>query len=105
MDEGAEGEVISRGGKEPHAKDKKKPSVRREEEQLREREQALMEGAAPQSPEDFERLLLSAPNSSYLWIQYMAHYLGSADIEAARRTADKALRSIAFREEEVCYNH
>lgn len=71
---------------------------------------ALLDGSLlPDSPKDFERLLLAEPNSSYLWIQYMAYHLKSADVESARGVAERALKSISFREEEVsqfiCYNH
>jgi rRNA biogenesis protein RRP5 len=52
----------------------------------------------PQQPEDFERLLLAEPNSSFLWVRYIAHYVGSADVEAARLLAQRALRTIHFRE-------
>ena len=75
--------------------------------------------ALPEAPEDFERLVLSQPNSSFVWIQYMAHFLSTADIDAARRVGDadpalktsveyivanKALNTINFREEDEKFN-
>jgi rRNA biogenesis protein RRP5 len=80
---------------------RQKESLRRREEQaIREREAAIEKGQlVPERPEDFERLLLGEPSSSFLWVQFMAHYLLQADIEAARGVAERALRTIGFREE------
>lgn len=58
----------------------------------------------PRQAEDFERLLLEEPNSSMLWVQYIAYYVNSADIEAARLLAQRALRSIHFRELKEKFN-
>ena len=55
----------------------------------------------PESAEDFDRLLLSSPSSSFAWIQYMCMHLVSADVDSARRVAEKALKTINFREEDV----
>lgn len=80
----------------------KEGGARHAETATRQREQSHALGTlAPETPEDFERLLLSEPNSSFLWVQYMAHLLLGADIDGARRVAEKAIRSIGFREEKV----
>ena len=55
----------------------------------------------PESKDDFERLVIASPNSSFVWIQYMAFYLQSAEVETARNIAQRALRTIGFREETV----
>jgi rRNA biogenesis protein RRP5 len=55
----------------------------------------------PTSIQDFERLLVSNPNSSMLWIQYMSFFLLAADIDAARAVGLRAIRTISFREEDV----
>lgn len=55
----------------------------------------------PESATDFERLIIAQPNSSFLWIQYIAFHVKSADIEAARVIGSRALRTIHFREEDV----
>jgi hypothetical protein len=55
----------------------------------------------PESQDDFERMLIAQPNSSYLWVQYIAFHLQSAAIDAARAVAVRALRTIDFREEDV----
>lgn len=48
---------------------------------------------------NFERLLLASPNSSYLWIKYIAFLLSISDINKAREIAERALVRISFREE------
>lgn len=58
----------------------------------------------PESTADFERLLLGSPNSSYLWVQYMSFQLQLAEIEKAREVAQRALKTINFREEQEKFN-
>ncbi|KAF9040398.1 nucleic acid-binding protein [Hymenopellis radicata] len=65
---------------------------------------AEMHTRAPESTADFDRLLLGSPNSSYLWIQYMAFLIQLADIDKAREIARKALSTISFREEQEKLN-
>ena len=59
-------------------------------------------GAEP-SPDSTPLLLqvVSTPNSSLVWVQYMAHHLAQGEIAAARETAERALRTISFR----CSSH
>lgn len=52
----------------------------------------------PTSPDEFTKMLLSNPNSSYLWTQFMAFHTGLQQIEQARQVAEKALRTIGVRE-------
>ncbi|PWN19489.1 nucleic acid-binding protein [Microstroma glucosiphilum] len=54
---------------------------------------------APESSADFERMLLSSPNSSYLWIQFMSFQLQLSEVEQAREVARRALKVINYREE------
>lgn len=78
---------------------------RREEKAVRARESSLQDGTLiPERPEDFERLLLAEPSSSLLWIKYMSHYLLQADLNATRQIAEKALRTIGFKEKEEKLN-
>ncbi|CAO1632421.1 unnamed protein product [Jaminaea pallidilutea] len=58
----------------------------------------------PESSADFERLLLSTPNSSYLWIQFMSFHMQLSEVEQAREVARRALRAINYREEEEKLN-
>lgn len=59
---------------------------------------------APTSLADFERLLLGSPNSSYVWIQFIAYYVGLSQIEKAREISRRALKTINFREEQEKLN-
>lgn len=53
-------------------------------------------GAEPKSVNDFERLLVSDIDQSYLWIKYMAFMLDKLDAEAARRVAERAVKSVGI---------
>ncbi|MXQ89190.1 hypothetical protein E5288_WYG015052 [Bos mutus] len=67
--------------------------------------EALMDpGRQPESAEDFDRLVLSSPSSSLLWLQYMAFHLQATEIEKARAVAERALKTISFREEQEKLN-
>ncbi|XP_044772530.1 protein RRP5 homolog [Neomonachus schauinslandi] len=75
------------------------------EKELSRIEEALMDpGRQPESAHDFDRLLLSSPNSSILWLQYMAFHLQATEIEKARAVAERALKTISFREEQEKLN-
>lgn len=58
----------------------------------------------PQTPDDYERLLVSNPNSSLVWIKYIVFYLQSADLDKARHLALRALKSINYRLEDEKLN-
>lgn len=65
-------------------------------------QRALAEGRlVPDAVEDFERLIIAQPNSSFLWIQYIAFHVKNADLESARSIGNRALRTINFREDKV----
>jgi rRNA biogenesis protein RRP5 len=53
----------------------------------------------PQSVSDFERLLLGKPDSSSLWIQYMALQMQLSELSKARNVAERAIKTINIREE------
>ncbi|XP_019092187.1 PREDICTED: rRNA biogenesis protein RRP5-like [Camelina sativa] len=92
--------------------DKDEKSKRREKQKDREErekkiqaaEGRLLENHAPESADEFEKLVRSSPNSSFVWIKYMAFMLSLADIEKARSIAERALRTINIREEEERLN-
>ncbi|XP_062957884.1 protein RRP5 homolog isoform X2 [Cynocephalus volans] len=97
--------------KKPHQAMKKKSKKERElekqkaEKELSRIEEALMDpGRQPESADDFDRLVLSSPNSSILWLQYMAFHLQATEIEKARAVAERALKTISFREEQEKLN-
>jgi rRNA biogenesis protein RRP5 len=85
-----------------HKARKKQAQRRREEQEITRREMALADGTVDANPEtaaDFERLIAGDPNSSELWIRYMAFHLTLADVEAAREVANRAFDRIEFRQE------
>ena len=65
--------------------------------EARARETELAEGLAPETNEDFERLLVSEPNSGSLWARYLQHRAASTDAAGARRIGERALATINYR--------
>lgn len=61
-------------------------------------EQSLLDqDRVPETAEDFDRVVLSSPNNSVLWLQYMAYHLQTTNIDKARAVAERALKTISFR--------
>ncbi|XP_059490247.1 protein RRP5 homolog [Neocloeon triangulifer] len=79
--------------------------ARKEEEKLVKAEQKLLnEEQTPQSIDEFDRLIMASPDSSIIWVQYMAFHLQATEIEKARAVARKAIKTISFREEQEKLN-
>ncbi|KAJ9212611.1 hypothetical protein DTO166G4_5830 [Paecilomyces variotii] len=55
-----------------------------------------LDARGPQTVADYERLLLGDPDSSLLWLQYMAYQIELGEVEKAREIAERALRSISI---------
>lgn len=55
-----------------------------------------LDANGPQSVADYERLLLGEPDSSLLWLQYMAFQLELGEVDKAREIAERALRTITI---------
>lgn len=55
-----------------------------------------LDAHGPQSVADYERLLLGEPDSSLLWLKYMAFQLELGEVERAREIAERALRTITI---------
>uniref|UniRef100_A0A8C5THM6 Protein RRP5 homolog n=1 Tax=Malurus cyaneus samueli TaxID=2593467 RepID=A0A8C5THM6_9PASS len=86
-------------------KKEKELEKQKKEKELCKLEAALMDpNRQPQSADDFDRLVLGSPNSSILWLQYMAFHLQATEIEKARAVAERALKTISFREEQEKLN-
>lgn len=51
----------------------------------------------PTTDDDFKKLLVARPESSYLYIQYMAFLLQGGRVEDARKIAEEALEAISYR--------
>jgi rRNA biogenesis protein RRP5 len=60
---------------------------------------AELDANGPQTSSDYERLLLGQPDSSELWIAYMAFQMQVSDLSKAREVAERAIKSINIREE------
>jgi rRNA biogenesis protein RRP5 len=105
---GSSGEDVDEDGRPKSHKSRQKQSQRHKEEQeITRREIALADGTADENPEsaaDFERMLAGNPNSSELWIRYMAFHLTTANIPAARNVANRAFERIEFRQEQEKLN-
>ncbi|CAG2221342.1 PDCD11 [Mytilus edulis] len=93
-------QVESDKQKNPTQKDEKE-----EEKNLFQFEQHQLVGdITPGAADDFDRLALQSPNSSMVWLRYMAFHLETAEIEKARAVAERALKTISFREEQEKLN-
>ncbi|KAJ8578309.1 hypothetical protein ON010_g895 [Phytophthora cinnamomi] len=69
------------------------------------REKALASSdEVPQSASDYERLLAVSPQSSYLWIQYMAFHVSLTEVDLARDVAVRATSAVSFRDEKEKLN-
>jgi rRNA biogenesis protein RRP5 len=94
------------GGADVQEGDAAKPEVETNQPKKKRRKAEIevdrtgeLDALGPQSVSDFERLLLGQPNSSALWIQYMAFQLGLSEVDKAREVAERALKTIHMREE------
>lgn len=68
-----------------------------EEQEIRDKEKRMRTGDdSPKDIDDFERLLVANQDQSYLWIQYMAFMLDNVDASAARKVAERAVKSVAM---------
>ena len=53
--------------------------------------------APPETAEQLEALVTEQPDSSMVWIRYVAYQLSTGDIAAARGIAERALQTINYR--------
>lgn len=67
------------------------------EKEVRSMEEALVKSNQPTSVEEFDRMILATPNNSLLWIKYMVFHLQISEVEKARNTFRRAVKSIGFR--------
>lgn len=91
---------------EEHTSNKKKRNTREErnelarqqELRLRQKETELSNTErTPQDEQDFEMAVVASPNSSLVWLKYMAFYLEQGNVEQARAIGERALQRIVFR--------
>ncbi|KAI1144125.1 nucleic acid-binding protein [Hypoxylon sp. FL0543] len=58
-----------------------------------------LDAFGPRTAVDFEQLLNRQPNSSVLWIEYMAHQMQVSELAKAREVAERAVTTISSTEE------
>lgn len=90
-----EGDEATRSDSDDDEDSKKKKKKNRKPEIQVDRTGEL-DANGPQSVADYERLLLGEPDSSLLWLQYMAFQLELGEVEKARAIAERALRTITM---------
>ena len=95
---------ISAGSSSDPSGDEKSGKKKRKRKEIELDLTGDMQTRTPESNADFERLLLGSPNSSYLWIQSMSFQIQLSEIEKAREVAQRALKTINFREEQERLN-
>lgn len=81
------------------SKDKSKKKQQRKKNEIEIDRTAELDVNGPQTSSDYERLLLGQPDSSELWIAYMAFQMQVSELSKAREVAERAIKSINIREE------
>ncbi|KAM5372702.1 hypothetical protein ACJA88_008839 [Fusarium oxysporum] len=85
---------------EEQSKDNEKTKKkRRNRDEIQVDRTAELDANGPQTSSDYERLLLGQPDSSELWIAYMAFQMQVSELSKAREVAERAIKSINIREE------
>lgn len=98
-DEANQAEADKKKRKKKLSAAERREEERKKEREIWEREQALASNQAPSSVDQFERLVLSNPDNSLNWIQYMTFHLQAIELDKARAVARRAIKTINFREE------
>lgn len=70
----------------------------------KEQDEAEQDGLMAETPDDYERLLLTEGNSSAVWIRYMAYYLKTKEVDKARAVAQRGLKTISSHEDKEKFN-
>ncbi|KAJ3065320.1 Protein RRP5 [Podochytrium sp. JEL0797] len=99
-----EDESTTTNNESKKSKRAKKRAKQEEEDRIAQQELELLETKAPDSADAFERILMGSPNSSFLWIKFMAFHLQMAEIAKARDVGERALKTIPFRESQELIN-
>ncbi|KAF3482254.1 rRNA biogenesis protein RRP5 [Arthroderma uncinatum] len=63
-----------------------------------------LDANGPQTVADYERLLLGEPDSSLLWLKYMAFQLELGEVDKAREIGERALRTMSIGQDEEKLN-
>lgn len=84
------------GGAEAATQDKKKKKKKAQPEADHSGDLGAF---GPRTAADYEQLLNRRPNSSALWIEYMAYQMQSSELAGARKVAERAITTISPSEE------
>lgn len=87
---------IKRGTDASDSESSETPKKKRKRPEIQVDRTGDLDTDGPQSPDDFERLLLSEPDSSSLWLRYMAFHLSLGDVAQARQIGERALKTITL---------
>ncbi|PWW72721.1 nucleic acid-binding protein [Tuber magnatum] len=90
--------------RDSNSEEEKHKKKKRKKAQIKEDLTGNLATREPQSVADFERLLLGDPNDSKLWIMYMSFQLRLSEVEKSREIAERAIKTIALREEKEKQN-
>ncbi|RMJ27532.1 hypothetical protein PHISP_01589 [Aspergillus sp. HF37] len=82
--------------REPEDEDNTKKKKKSRKPEIQVDRTGDLDAQGPQSVADYERLLLGEPDSSLLWLRYMAFQLELGEVEKAREIAERALRTISI---------
>ena len=96
---GASLDAEKRAAPVPEVADSSSKKKTRREPQIQVDKTAQLDVNGPQTSSDFERLLLGQPDSSSLWIQYMAFQMQVSELAYARKVAERAIKTINIREQ------
>lgn len=59
------------------------------EKQIKAAEERLLEEDVPRTADEFEKMVRSSPNSSFIWMKYMDFMISLADVEKARSIVER----------------
>ncbi|KAJ8608526.1 hypothetical protein CTAYLR_005749 [Chrysophaeum taylorii] len=91
--------ILKEENEEMPLKKRSRRALAIDDEEAEAREAELAAGGAPRTEDDYERQLVGEPDSGVLWTRYVAHKVAETDVGAARRIAERALRTISYRKE------
>jgi rRNA biogenesis protein RRP5 len=84
------------GGDDASTQDKKK---KKKKAQADVDHSGDLDAFGPRNAADYEQLLNRRPNSSALWVEYMAYQMQSSELAGARKVAERAITTINASEE------
>jgi len=99
--------AVPEGTKEkPHLSKHAKKKLKDDKERaIRDAERHRLQGTVPPTTAaEYEQLVLASPDSSFIWIQYMAFLISLGEVDRARSIAERAIQTINYREEGEKFN-